>query len=303
MYGNKGGVVMKFFYSFLLFLALIVFPTQSFAVVHIDEGVTANTNDDSSVTVDLDGRNVIARPGHHGGPRPGYHPPPRPNYHPRPVHPRPYYRPVIVHSYTPVVVDPTPTTVVVDETPSTYVSVGNSRFGFGIRGLVAVNSPIYDYELDASGGIGFYLKFRPVRYFSVELMNDYLFGSLKYNDYAVQDYVKVPFVLGARFHFLDYGNVDAYAALAASVSVWSYKDGYDYWYDEYTYMYEVGVQFGGQLGLGVSYIIGDCLEVGADIRYTIETAPDFVPDYAQDRWQSNEAVHGFLLAINLGFAL
>ena len=41
-------------------------------------------------------------------------------------------------------------------------------------------------------------------------------------------------------------------------------------------MDETGIQFGGQFGLGISYITGG-FESGADVRYTIENVPDFIP--------------------------
>ena len=291
---------MKLLYSCLLFALLVLFPFASSAEIptgSITDAIT--TIDEDSIQLDID---VIARPPHHNTHpvRPGHRPPPPP----RPHHyaPRPVY-----HHYTPVVVYSNPTTVVEEDPAPVIVSEdvlnGVSKFGFGVRGMVAANSGFGNVEVGASGGVGFYFKFRPVRYFSIELINDYLFGTLEYNhEYGSQSYVKVPFVLGGRFHFLDYGHTDVYAALAGSVSVWSYVDGYDYWYDEYTYMYDVGIQFGGQLGVGVSYV-ANAFEIGMDARYTIESVPDFVPGYLNYYKEKDGVVHGFLLTLNLGFAL
>lgn len=215
-------------------------------------------------------------------------------YYPRP---RTYY--TSTYYVEPAVVYTNNSYVVVDDTESVaYESSG--KFGFGLNALLAVNSSIDDITNYASGGLGLYIKFRPVRYFSLELQNNYLFGALQYTGWDSQSYAKTLFGLGARIHFLDYGNTDVYAALAGTVSVWSYISGYDYWYDNYTYMNEHGIQYGGQLGAGVSYIAGS-LEIGMDLRYTVESVPDFAPGYFDK--DSDDVIHGMLLTLNLGFSL
>lgn len=215
-------------------------------------------------------------------------------YYPRP---RTYY--TSTYYVEPAVVYTDNSYVVVDDTESvSYESSG--KFGFGLNALLAVNSSIGDITNYASGGLGLYIKFRPVRYFSLELQNNYLFGALQYTGWDSQSYAKTLFGLGARIHFLDYGSTDVYAALAGTVSVWSYISGYDYWYDNYTYMNEYGIQYGGQLGAGVSYIAGS-LEIGMDLRYTVESIPDFVPGYFDK--DSDGVIHGMLLTLNLGFSL
>ena len=244
------------------------------------------------------------RPGH------GRHPGAIPNHHRHHHYPpvrtyrrTSYYSPVIVYSDSSnVVSEPA---VQVSET--SYTSTG--MFGFGIKGTVSANSSVGNITNPASGGLGFYFKFRPTRYFSIELNNDYLFGNINYDDGGSQSFVKVPLSLGTRFHFFDYGNVDAYVALAASMSFWSYPDGYDVYYDYYwdeyysetSYMDETGIQFGGQFGLGVSYITGG-FEIGADARYTIENVPDFIPWY-ESSFKNEKAIHGFLLTVSFGFSL
>lgn len=320
---------MKAIHGIILAAICMLFPVAASAEISIadmaaDEGAFAlDASLDMDAALDADD---IARPGRPGpGPRPGYgprHPGPRPGYRPHPVPlrpaPRPYYAPVVVrpHVVAPVVVVDQPSTVVVDDSPVVSAREG-AVFGFGVRGVVATNSPMSDVNNDVSGGFGFYLKFRPVRYFSIELQNDYIFGSLE--DCAIgssQDYVKVPFSAGLRFHFLDYGPIDLYAAAAASISVWAYSEGYDPFWDETMYMDDIGLQFGGQAGLGISFIAG-IFELGLDARYTIETVPDFIPSgfrtsFSRSDYNSrssfthsvdDEAVHGFLLSLSLGFAI
>lgn len=215
-------------------------------------------------------------------------------YYPRP---RTYY--TSTYYVEPAVVYTDNSYVVVDDTESvSYESSG--KFGFGLNALLAVNSSIGDITNYASGGLGLYIKFRPARYFSLELQNNYLFGALQYTGWDSQSYAKTLFGLGARIHFLDYGSTDVYAALAGTVSVWSYISGYDYWYDNYTYMNEHSIQYGGQLGAGISYIAGS-LEIGMDLRYTVESVPDFVPGYFDK--DSDGVIHGMLLTLNLGFSL
>ena len=241
------------------------------------------------------------RPPHN---RPVQPPPPHSGPHVVATHSRTYYpRPRTYYTSTyyvePAVVYTDNSYVVVDDTESVaYESSG--KFGFGLNALLAVNSPIDDITNYASGGLGLYIKFRPVRYFSLELQNNYLFGALQYAGWDSQSYAKTLFGLGARIHFLDYGSTDVYAALAGTVSVWSYISGYDYWYDNYTYMNEHGIQYGGQLGAGISYIAGS-LEIGMDLRYTVESIPDFVPGYFDK--DSDGVIHGMLLTLNLGFSL
>ena len=239
----------------------------------------------------------VQPPPPHTGPKPG-------GPHVVATHSRTYYpRPRTYYTSTyyvePAVVYTDNSYVVVDDTESvTYESSG--KFGFGLNALLAVNSTIGDITNYASGGLGLYIKFRPVRYFSLELQNNYLFGALQYTGWDSQSYAKTLFGLGARIHFLDYGSTDVYAALAGTVSVWSYISGYDYWYDNYTYMNEHGIQYGGQLGAGISYIAGS-LEIGMDLRYTVESVPDFVPGYFDK--DSDDVIHGMLLTLNLGFSL
>lgn len=211
------------------------------------------------------------------------------------------YRPHCRSCYTSAVTYNEPTY----ETHSTYnvseIDYDNVyKFGFGIRGIILTNSSIGNVSNDLSGGIGFYLKYRPVRFFSVEFMNDYIFGSYKYDYGDSQPYTKVPLILGTRFHVFDYGSFDAYAALSASISVWNYLDDYTY-YKENKYLDSKGVQFGGQFGVGLGYV-SEPYEISFDARYTIETVPSFIPNYSKysDEYQ---IIHGALFTLNIGFVL
>lgn len=224
---------------------------------------------------------------------------------------RPAYKPTVHHTYRPtcrscysptvVYSKPTYTSYSVSSTASTssvYVEYENTyMFGFGIRGVVATNSSFGNINNDAFGGIGFYIKYRPIRYFSVEFINDYLFGTLKYDSDYTQEFTKVPLSIGARFHFLDYGSFDAYAALAASMSIWSYVN----LYDSKRYYEKKGIQFGGQLGVGIGYIF-DPVEISFDARYTLESVPSYVP-YYDNLSDDYQMVHGALFSLNLGFSL
>lgn len=227
----------------------------------------------------------------------GHKPPPKRHYVRR-YYTTPYYAPVVVYSgnQSYVAEHDDSTVVAKDE-----INDKEKKFGFGINALLSANSSIGDIKNKVSGGLGLYAKLRPVKFFSFELQNGYTFGSLQYDTWDSQSYVKASFILGARLHFLNYSNTDVYAAFAWSGSVWSYLSRYDYRYDSSTYMYKRGGQYGGQLGAGVSYITG-ALEVGMDIRYTIETVPNSIPDYIDYKRYTN-VVHGMLLKLNFGFAL
>jgi hypothetical protein len=222
-------------------------------------------------------------------------------------HSRIYY--VSRRTYTPrystVIVYDRPSTVystVSNEDTSVEVATTsnidyNKTFGIGFIGVVEVNSPIGNLDSHSSGGFGFYIKYRPARYFSIEFANDYLFGTLKYTDNYMLGYTKVPIALGVRIHFLDYGNVDTYAALAASLSVISYHD--DYNYRQNTYISGKEYQYGGQFGIGFGYIT-DIFEIGFDVRYIIESIPDYIPYYISD---DAKVIHGGLFTLSIGLAL
>ena len=208
-----------------------------------------------------------------------------------------YDRPTTVEYVTPIEYEAPVERTIVEDTSTVDLDY-NKTFGLGFTGVIATNSAIGNLEPHSSGGFGFYLKYRPVRYFSIEFINDYLFSTLKYTDGDRQSYTKVPLALGARIHFLDYGSVDTYAALAASLSVISYID--DYSYRQHTYISKRGYQYGGQFGIGFGYITG-IFEIGFDVRYTIESVPDYIPYYVSN--EDDKIIHGGLFTLSIGLAL
>lgn len=208
-----------------------------------------------------------------------------------------YDRPTTVEYVTPVEYEEPVESTIIEDT-STIDLDYNKTFGLGFTGVIATNSAIGNLEPHSSGGFGFYLKYRPVRHFSIEFINDYLFGTLKYTDGDRWSYTKVPLALGARIHFLDYGSIDTYAALAASLSVISYLDSYGY--RRHTYIDKHGYQYGGQFGIGFGYITG-IFEIGFDVRYTIESVPDYIPYYVSS--EDDKIIHGGLFTLSIGLAL
>lgn len=208
-----------------------------------------------------------------------------------------YDRPTTVEYVTPVEYEEPVESTVIEDTSTVDLDY-NKTFGLGLTGIIATNSAIGNLEPHSSGGFGFYIKYRPVRYFSIEFTNDYLFDTLKYTDDDRQSYTKVPLALGARIHFLDYGSIDTYAALAGSLSVISYLD--DYSYRRHTYISKRGYQYGGQFGIGFGYITG-IFEIGFDVRYTIESVPDYIPYYVSN--EDDKIIHGGLFTLSIGLAL
>ena len=214
-----------------------------------------------------------------------------------------YYRPrthyVPTYRVEPIVYDNSCTSCSVNESYDNYESSG--KFGLGLIGILYKYHEYGNINDGLAGGLGYYIKYRPIRYFSLEFTNQYLYGNLKYSRGWEQEYIKIPFTLGARFHFFDYGNLDVYSAIAGSISVWRYIEDYDYWREQYNYLHESGVQYGGQIGMGVSFIVSS-LEFGVDLRYTIESVPNYIPGYYSDK-DDNEVVHGMLLSAAIGFSL
>ena len=203
---------MKNLVSVLFASALMLFSFCAYAESSLSDSLISGESVDVDVpemNLDSDVDDAIARP-HGPRPHPGYGPrPPRPPHPaPRPVvhvhhHPVPVY--YNVRPVRPVVVVEQPATTVVAETTE---SDDNRvyRLGFGIRGVGAVNSDValkaddhfFSSQLHnkINGGLGFYLKIRPVRWISVELINDYMFGT--FDDIQFKDFLKVPLVVGLR---------------------------------------------------------------------------------------------------------
>lgn len=331
---------MRFFYNFILFSMCLIFPFAASAEMPQSE-LIANGNSNNNESSDEGGSDRPARVANMRSNRatPTTVKPARvnshdnhnkPNYSAHHTHvahtnnahhvhyvnrnytvSRPTYKPVVHHTYkptckscySPTIVYSKPTYTSYDEsttvsTSSSYIEYENTyKFGFGIRGVVATNSSFGNINNDAFGGIGFYIKYRPIRYFSIEFINDYLFGTLKYDSDYTQAFNKVPLSIGTRFHFLDYSKFDAYAALAASMSIWSYVN----LYDSKRYYEKKGIQFGGQLGVGIGYIF-DTFEISFDARYTLESVPSYMP-YYDNLSDDYQMVHGALFSLNLGFSL
>ena len=285
--------------------ALAFIPSFAFAEISIEDTLDVdstfsldNSLIDDSLALD---DSIAQRGGCHGGcrppapgPRPGYAPPPPPR-------PRPqvrYHHTTTVVRSRPVIVVEQPSTVVVSEPSEETVVESSSRrgsvLGFGIRGVGLYQGPTeLDYgdcvRHEINGGAGYYVKFRPVRYISLEFINDIIFGSNESDDGS---YIKVPVSLGLRGHVFDYGSFDLYAVAAASVTFVSLSDGYDSRYWDPNYDDTHFACFGGQLGAGVSFITSGC-EIGLDARYTIDQAVE----------NNAEVNHGILFSLNLGFAL
>ena len=295
--------------SIALASAMLV-PAYASAEVSVAESL----NDEAAFSIDVPSSvlddNGITRgtPGGCGpsgcGPRGGYRPPHHPGHAAPPPPPRPrvrHYRTTIVRPQPVVVVEQPSTVVVSEHEESVSSSHVGSIFGFGVRGVGLYQSPIRleggdCLKTQVNGGVGYYIKFRPVRFISIEFINDILFGGYKDNDGS---YVRVPVALGLRGHFFDYGAFDVYLAAAASVSFISLSDGYDsHWYDS-NYDSTHFASFGGQFGAGVSFIASG-FEFGLDARYTIEQAPESSMFGYVDK---TDNIHGVMFSLNLGFAL
>ena len=258
--------------------------------------------DDDAFMLDIENQ-TVARPPHHG---PGYRPAPRPPrgpaYH-RPAPPR--YVPKRVHSHrTEIVVVEQPQTTSVVETTSAEPAVERigSRLGFGLRLLGNKQSDYITVDGQADSnriapGFGWYIKVRPSRWVSIEFQNDYQFGKIA----DAENIYRVPLTLGLQFHVFDYGDLDLYGVAAGGVTIVSFDDCDSYNRDHY-------IQWGGQFGAGISFILGT-FELGFDLRYTIDQAPEDHKIYYDDgdvgytNYDQNQIVHGVTFALNLGFAL
>lgn len=300
--------------TIILGLATFLIPAVASASTSVWEELDAaimelGTIDASLLYLDIDASEVTgdANRGHGPGYRPG---PPRPHYHPVPVHHRPApprYVPRRTHSHRTeiVVVEQQPTTTVVETNSSSSessVERSGSRFGIGIR-LIGNKQSDYawtngNYDSNRfAPGFGWYLKYRPIRWVSLEFQNDFNFGKLA----DAENIYRVPMTLGLQFHVFDYGDFDLYGVAAVGFTIVSFDDCYGY--DKQHY-----VQWGGQFGGGISFILGT-LELGFDVRYTVDEAPadhvvyydDGVSDYTQ--YDKDQVIHGVTFAINVGFAL
>lgn len=306
---------MKRIQMLLLGLCLSAMPSLSFAEVSLSEISGVDTR--LSVELMPDMSSDIAY-GYAPGPRPAPAPAPRPVVRQTVVRTAPaprvvYHRPV--RTVRPVVVVEQPSTVVVAANTQATTTVESapaetrkgSKFGFGIRGAgfqqsaIQMKGAVGDIESELAGGIGYYIKLRPIRWVSVEFINDIIFG--RYKEYPSEfsgydRYIRVPVSLGLRVHVFDYGMLDVYGVAAASASFITVDDGNDSIDQENRFP-----QFGGQFGGGVSLVAG-AFEIGFDLRYTVDQAPgDFGPKGFRLQSDPDKVVHGVIFSLNVGLAL
>lgn len=302
---------MKRFSALVFCLFLSVLPSVCFAELSLAELADVDT----SLSVDLlpDVQSDIAY---------NYVPAPAPGYVTGPTVVQQYSQPRVVKRKTVVrrkarpvvVVDQPPTVVVATPPASTVVQAApqvsvpqiGARLGVGVRGVGLAMGELETHWGDPiqsgiSGGLGLYLKYRPIRWLSVEFVTDVVFGKYLNNDYALQEdleFIRVPVSFGFRVHIFDYGSLDVYGAAAAGISFTTLNDGDDR-IDREGRFYQYGGQFGG----GVSVLLG-MLEFGADIRYTIESSPNEfgLRDQAIELGD-DFVVHGVIFSLNLGFAI
>lgn len=315
---------MKRLQVLLLSLFLCVLPSVCFAEISLSDLVDVDT----SLSVELmpDMQTDIAYgygPGPGPAPGPGY----GPSYGPRPVVRHYNTAPTVVHHRTvvrrqvrPVVVVEQPSTVVVAAQPAQTQAVTQvesqpvaervgSRLGFGLRGVGMQQGPVTlsnagvdQVESQMGGGIGLYIKYRPIRWVSVEFMSDLLFAKYRDEDGLVKpliqgdlNYIRVPVSAGLQIHVFDYGSLDVYGVVAASVAFTTINDG-----DDNVDQDGRLLQFGGQFGAGVSVLAG-ALEIGIDVRYTIDQAPDeFGTRHVNVGVDHSKPVHGMIFALNFG---
>ncbi|MBR4986631.1 MAG: hypothetical protein IKY83_12940 [Proteobacteria bacterium] len=278
--------------SFLLAAVLTLIPVSAWAEISLSDMLPADDSLTSfELSPDLDFN--LAQPVRHH--HTTYYRP-APSHH-RVTHVHRTYRPV-----RPVVVVEQPATVVVEndveeETVSSR-KVG-STFGLGLRGNVLTTSDIHlesgsQLHSKVSGGIGWYVKLRPIRWISVEFINDYSFGKFDNVGTTYDEYFRVPIVIGLRGHVFDYGSLDVYGVAAASCTFVTLDDGDNHVDREIRFP-----QFGAQFGGGISLVAGG-FEIGIDARYTLEEAPD---DSFFGKVDQDDVIHGFLFSVNMGFAI
>ena len=192
------------------------------------------------------------------------------------------------------------TTEIVKDTNSTETLEHQKlNLGFGLRFLGSYISPYKLHGTDLKEehnigvGIGWYIKYRPIRWFSVELLNDYI---LTTNNYADQ-FTRIPVYIDFQAHLFDYGALDLYAVIGVGCA-WKSLDGNVKYNNNY-------VQWGGQFGIGASLTFS-IIELGLDIRYTIESRPCGYVDYDKNSliiYDNDQSIHGvnFVFYTGLSF--
>lgn len=205
-----------------------------------------------------------------------------------------YYppQPRLLYQAAPVTVYRQPAVIQSTETYSlqagydTTVSMGLRAVGFYPGKLTSLNGESLRFK--TSGGIGFYSRFRPVRWISLEFITDITYGK----DEDCTSYFRMPLSLGLQLHFFDYGMLNVYAVAAASLTV-TYTNSEN--------LKDQFYQYGGQLGAGASVVLG-LLELGIDIRYTLDTPPEAYNTVFGTFYAKDELQHGVVFAANIGLA-
>ncbi len=309
--------------SLALALTTACVPAVAFAggsvLDEINEEIAALSVVDANI-LDLNLDNSLAGSVDYGhGPGRGYGPRPAPAPAPRPYMPPPPPPRHVVH-YAPVrrteVVVVTDSTPKVTETAVAAAAVSapervGSKLGFGLRILGNKQAGYKWYEgnpytcdeNNVAGGIGWYFKYRPVRWISLEFVNDYQFGKIADSE----EIYRMPFHVGLQGHIFDYGDFDLYVAAAGGLTYVTF-DRDDRPSSEHYY------QWGGQFGVGASVLLGGIFELGVDVRYTIDEAPDnhsywtsdadgYNSGWAVTDYDQSQIVHGVTFALTLGFGL
>jgi hypothetical protein len=266
---------MSKFNALLLASALTLLPASAMAEISLSDmsDLDASQSMNEFLTLDLNNNTSFARgPRHHNHTAP---PPPhhnRPNHHHTNFRPRRPHHVVVEHhdvvEYDYVVEDPA-----YGYTPDTpefgYV------YGLGLRGTGLKNFSEQEDEYgNVSDGLfwggGWYFKYRPVRWISFEVVNDFLFTSE--GDY------KIPLAFGLRGHIFDYGSLDVYGVAALTTTLTDDDDGTPF-----------DTLMGGQFGAGISIFLS-AFELGLDVRYTLDA-----------NVMEGNVEHGILFSLNLGF--
>lgn len=192
--------------------------------------------------------------------------------------------PTVVHHQSSVI-EPTNTYAVPLNVASTF-AMGIRAVGFYPGKMTSMDGGTLRYK--TSGGVGFYTRYRPVRWVGLEFLVDFTYGK----DEDCTNYLRLPSSIGIQFHVFDYGMLNVYAIAAASITaVYTSSENIK---DRY-------YQYGGQFGAGTSVILGG-LELGLDVRYTLDTPPSAFNTTYGTFYPKDELRHGVVFAANIGLA-
>ncbi|MBO5753037.1 MAG: hypothetical protein J6S69_04985 [Proteobacteria bacterium] len=250
--------------ALLLASALTLLPASAMAEISLSDmsDLDALQSMNEFLALDFQNTSTFARGNPHHADRPRHEHPNRhhhTNFRPRrPHHVVVEHHDVVEYDY--IVEDPA-----YGYTPDTpefgYV------YGLGLRGAGLKS---YEDEDVIFWGGGWYFKYRPVRWISFEVVNDFLFTSE--GDY------KIPIAFGLRGHIFDYGSLDVYGVAALTTTLTDGDDGTPF-----------DTLMGGQFGAGISIFLS-AFELGVDVRYTLDA-----------NIMEGNVEHGILFSLNLGF--